>query len=109
MPEGAANGGIPANGGIQVGILQLFSQEFRDAYASIMNEGFSQQEQGIQIGIIRALIGQMTSGIGALKVMIDAKDARITQVEGEVKARAHKEDKSILDHKAIMNLKTLGS
>ena len=94
---------------IQEGILQLFSQEFREAYAGIMNEGFVQMNAPEQIAVIRTLLGQMTTGIGTLKIMIDAKDQRITQVEGELRNKPSREEKSILDHKAIMNLKTLGS
>ena len=98
--------------------LELFSEAFQVAFGKIMDDSFGTQEAGIQLGVVRELVANMTSGLATLKAAADNKDAQLTQVVAEIKGLKnavefskvnHNESKSILDHKAIMNLKALGS
>ena len=99
--------------------IELFSEQFKDAYGKIMHEDFPGQEAGVHLGIFRELISHMTSGLVTLKKGQYAKNVELQKVDSEVTKLKRaiggtREDqglqgKSILDHKAIMNLKPFGN
>ena len=65
--------------------LELFSNEFRVAFEKIMDSGFGTQDPGIQLGVFRDLVGNMTSGLATLKTAADVQDAHVAQVVADKK------------------------
>ena len=103
-------------------ILTIFSAEFQAEYARIMDPQFPQSDTANQLSVVRNLFTHFTSGLATLKNVMDSQGTKINAVEaekellkaqvqilGSVGGGAGKFKQSILDHKAIMNLKVLNS
>ena len=91
----------------------MFSDQFRNAYSMIMAPQFASGTQQEQLDVVRILMTHMTSGLGTLGREIGKRDADLINVKKELTGmkttNVRKDDRSILDHKAIMNMKTLSS